>query len=186
MEKRIIIGLLLLLTGCASTNQLADTGNISNWEMKAKLAIVYPPKNCPTENCRAQSEQGKIDWKQQGSQITFSVYDPFGKELFSFVGNDKQGQAVAEGQEQYISDVKGFFTERLKMDIEPSSFRHWLIGRVDPAFPVESKDKDSFQQNGFKIEVRYWREEPIGNVPTLVIIKKGDYTIRVVIREWLS
>lgn len=186
MKKGIIFGWVLLLAGCASTNQIADTSNISNWEIKAKLAIVYPQTNCPTEVCRAQSEQGKIDWKQTGQQTMFSVYDPFGKELFSFTGDEKTGQAMVQGQEEHITDVKSFFTRQLKMDIEPSSFRHWLTGRVDPAFPVENKDTDSFEQNGFEIEARYWRQERVGNVPTLIIIKKGDYTIRVVIREWLS
>lgn len=186
MNKWIALAVAAWLSGCTSTNQIADTKNIDDWEMRAKLAIVYPPKSCPTEVCRQQSEQGKIDWKQVGKQTTFSVYDPFGKELFSFSGDDKSGQAMVQGQPQTITDVKGFFSEQLKVEIEPSNFRHWLVGRVDPAFPVSNKDIDSFEQNGFEIEARYWREESVGNVPTLVIIRKGEYTIRVVIREWLS
>lgn len=184
MLRPILIATVLLLTSCTSTNQMTSKKAINSWEMKAKLALIYPEKDCATEVCKEQSEQGKMEWSQKDNDTNIAVFDPFGKRLFSFTGNDQSGQAMIGGQQQHVSDVQTFFSQQLKMQIEPSSLRHWLTGRADPNYDVSNKTNESFQQNGFSIEARYWRNEAVGNVPTLIIIKKEGYTIRVVVQQW--
>ncbi len=180
------IAMITLLTACASSDSLVDKRAIEKWGMKSRIAIVYPEKDCATEICKQQSDQGRLQWSQDGTRTSMSVLDPFGKKLFSYDGDDQSGEAFVDGQMQSISDVRGFFKSRLKMDVAPASLRYWLIGRVDPSYEVSRKSDEVFVQNGVTIEAKYWREESVGNVPSLINIEKDNYKIRVVVREWFK
>lgn len=195
--KRVIFwGLViptLLLQGCISTNSdtFVDNRVLDRWALNGKIGLVYPQAHCQGSDCRKRSDQGGISWQQQRSDYDITITDPFGRTVLTVSGNPQQLRAQSPGENPLVVAPKEFLallakdsTQRsILSELSPDDLRYWVTGRVNPAYPVEKK-QDTFEQKGFSISARQWRTTPAGNVPALVTVKKDDFTLRLVVREW--
>lgn len=182
----------LLMAGCATTPQAVNDEPIDNWALNGKIAVVYPSLNCDRDNCPKQSDQGKITWQQQLQHYHIVLSDPFGRVVMTLDGDDTTLQAAAPKQQTIHTTPSEFVTlltqkrskQAMFADLQPQDLRYWVTGRAVPNQPKTDKGGNAFEQKGFTITGKQWRETPLGYLPSLVTVVRDQLTLRLVIKQW--
>lgn len=183
---------VIFLQGCIGDKSFIDSRIIDTWGLSGKIGIAYPNNNCQKDYCPPRSEQGNLQWKQRKNAYHFEVSDPFGRVVMTITGDNQQLLAKAPGQTPIHSTPSEFMSllvgrhkqKAILSHLSPQDLRYWVTGRPVPQVPHEKRGDSDFTQKGFTISSRQWRKTPAGNMPALVTVRKGDFKLRVVIREW--
>lgn len=181
-----------LLQGCIVDKSFIDSRIVDTWGLAGKIGIAYPNNRCQKDYCPPRSEQGNLKWQQRKTAYHFEVSDPFGRTVMTITGDEQQLLAKAPGQAPIHSTPSEFMSllvgdnkqKMLLSNLSPQDLRYWVTGRPVPKVPHEKQGESDFIQKGFTINTRQWRKTAAGNMPALVIVYKGDFKLRVVIREW--
>lgn len=185
---------LLILQGCASASLSPATSKSEDqWVLSGKIGMLYPQPNCSGNDCRLQSDQGGIRWQQQKERYEITLIDPFGRELLRLAGDNRQLTATAAGKEPLETSPDSFAQlltnqpsqQQLFADVTPKDLRYWVTGRPSPQHSAK-QNNGSFEQKGFLISASQWRETNVGEMPSLVVLKKAKMTLRLVIKSWES
>lgn len=187
----LIVGGILVLQGCASTTAFSDGKAEKAWTMNGKIGMVYPEANCVGNDCRMRSDQGSIRWQQQKTHYEIVLSDPFGRELLQLAGDNRQLTASAPGKQRISASPDEFARlltnqktqQQAFADVTPADLSHWITGRANPQHPVQESG-NGFEQKGFHINPSQWRDTNVGKMPSLVVVKKGQITLRIVIKAW--
>ncbi|MBS9778423.1 MAG: outer membrane lipoprotein LolB [Gammaproteobacteria bacterium] len=190
--KVTVVVFLLLLQGCASSQRTFVRNKvIESWNLKGKIAVVYPQGNCVGNSCRKKSDQGRINWKQIKEVYDIDVSDPFGRKVLNAKGGSSVLRILVPGKESLTLAPSDFLTLMVKdssqrkilSGLSPVDLQYWVTGRPNPSEAFEN-GTDVFLQKGFKVSARQWRNTVIGKLPSLVVIKKNDLTVKIVAKEW--
>lgn len=192
IKKNGLLLVFLGLLGCASTPQSVTDEPITHWTLSGKIAIIYPSANCNRENCPKQSDQGRINWKQQGEYYNITLFDPFGRRVMTIEGNDstltasQPKQPVIQTTPQNLVSLltKNRRQNKLFSALSPQDLRYWITGRAVPQQAVEQQKAHSFVQKGFTVAGRQWRDTTSGFLPSLVTVTKEELALRLVIQQW--
>ncbi|PID65951.1 MAG: hypothetical protein CR975_05325 [Gammaproteobacteria bacterium] len=187
-----LIATSLLLQACVSPQQASVTKKIANsWALRGKIGMLYPEANCTGNDCRLRSDQGGIQWQQEKQHYTIVLNDPFGREVLQLTGDNQQVQATAPGKSAVAAAPDGFARlltkqktqQNLLAGLTPKDLTYWVTGRPNPDYAAK-KSAHHFEQKGFTISASQWRRTPVGNLPSLVALSKGQVKLRIVIKEW--
>jgi|GEM_PF-6476685 len=187
----------LLISGCAINTNHIDTSNkhVDDWQLDGKIAITYPNANCQRDECSLQNAQGKIHWRQKKAHYNVILFDPFGRQVMHIIGNDQVLQASSRTNTPALITSPEHFCHLLAGEMQqsdqlaalsPNDLRHWLTGRAIPNIDYRKTlgNEGQFMQKGFTVTTRQWRTTPLGQMPFLVDINKGNIKVRLVIKEW--
>ncbi len=127
----------ILLSGCVTTTNMANTMAADSWQLTGKIAIAYADSRCSRERCPSRSDQGKITWKQQANDYHITLNDPFGRLLITLNGNDKSLHAQSPGKAPIIAEPQQFIAlmvadseqQSILNTLTPKLLRHWVTGR---------------------------------------------------------
>ena len=186
------LAFLFFLQGCASSKGFVEQQKIENFSLKGKIGLIYPEPNCRgSSDCQMRNNQGGITWQQKGDDYDISVKDFFGRNVLGVSGDSRQLIATITGRAPLKATPDDFANlligaksyNNVLSGFSPSDLKYWITGRVNPALPVE-KNNETFSQKGFVITARNWRMTDFGNVPSLIIIKKKKFKLKLVIKDW--
>lgn len=181
----------MTLQGCVSDAPLTTRDEITRWQLSGKIAVIYPEAYCNSETCRRQSDQGKINWKQNEQTYHVAISDPFGRQLMQLSGNERTLTATSPEKTPVVMSPNDFIQlmtsqtdQTIGADLAPADLRFWVTGRPNPKLTATDKNTQTFVQKGYEITAKQWRKTPIGYVPALVVVEKDGFTLRLVVREW--
>ncbi len=187
-----ILASTLFLQACISTDSVSVTSKVSDeWELIGKIGMVYPESNCMGNDCKTRSDQGGIKWLQNRQNYHIVLNDPFGRTVLQLSGDNQQIKASAPGKQAIIASPNEFAQlltkrkaqHRLLANLTPKDLSYWVTGRPNPD-NTSKKNKNYFEQKGYTISASQWRNTPVGHMPSLVMLKKGQVKLRIVIKEW--
>lgn len=180
------------LGGCAGTGVFIHTKADGHWQLSGKIGLVYPESHCSGgDKCRSRSDQGKIDWQQQAQAYQIRISDPFGRVVMRINGNSQQLQAQSADRpiihttpNAFVALIANNSENQTLANLSPEWLRHWVTGRPAPEATVSEQSDNQFVQNGYTVNSKQWRDTPVGKMPSLIIVTKADFTLRLVVREW--
>lgn len=150
----------------------------TTWTLKGRLGV----------SDGHDSGSGALEWQQTGRHYRFSVHAPVTGKTWVLTG--EPGHAVLEGlREQAVEavDAAALLERELGWRVPIPQLAHWARGaraggdakirfRAD-GLPAE------LDEDGWKVEYLDYRPgEP--SLPSKVFASKGDYKVRLSIREW--
>ncbi len=189
-----LVLLALLVQGCASNHIAIETRLVDQWKLNGKIAIAYPSSNCKAIGCPPRSDQGGIDWTQDKQNYTITLNDPFGRRVINIEGNEQSLTFKIPNKPQQQTTPENFVRlligqskqKTALSDLTPRDLQYWLTGRPVPKIEHVKREKGVFEQKGYTVTAKQWRGSPIGNMPSLVVIKKANTMLRLVIRDWMK
>jgi outer membrane lipoprotein LolB len=128
---------LAVLAGCASTRPAqvlpASNASIGAFFLSARVAVKMDDRGYTAS----------LRWHHSANRDSLKLLSPLG----SVVGEievDGHGVALTTADKKvYRSDDAQTLTrEVLGWDLPLSGLRYWVIGRADPAFPVQAEERD--------------------------------------------
>ncbi|MEO7430974.1 MAG: lipoprotein insertase outer membrane protein LolB [Dokdonella sp.] len=184
----------LLLAACAGRNVRplpADADLLSKqatreralatrttWTLKGRLGV----------SDGHDSGSGALEWQQTGSRYRFSVHAPVtGK---TWVLSGEPGHAVLEGLRDAVvegGDAAALLERELGWRVPVAQLVHWVRGaRAGGAAQIRFRADGlpaEIDEDGWTVEyLDYGPGEPAQ--PSKVFASKGDYKVRLSIREW--
>lgn len=191
-KKSFVVASLSLLSACVGTVLPLGDASPDNWQLQGKIGLVYPKPGCGGNDCPLSSDQGNLSWQQRDKNYSIRVADPFNRVLINLQG-DPQTMTVTQPGQAPTTTTPAEFLQRLAAasrqpailtQISPNDLRYWLTGRQSPDATATQKNDVTFVQRGFTIRATQWRDTAVGNMPSLIVISKGQFRLRLVVREW--
>lgn len=181
------------LGGCASSETFINTAAENHWQLSGKIGLVYPESHCSGNDCRSRSDQGKIDWRQQAQTYAIRISDPFGRVVMRINGDNQQLQAQSADQaaihttpDEFVALIANNADNQALSNLSPAWLSYWVTGRPAPDTPISAQNGNQFVQQGYTVNAKQWRDTSVGKMPSLIVVNKDDFTLRLVVREWLE
>ncbi|OPX56843.1 outer membrane lipoprotein LolB [Oceanospirillum multiglobuliferum] len=188
----LLILMLLLLGGCASTEVLKPTGEsymqrhndertkLTHWQMNGKIRVKTADS----------SDSANLLWQQNGQQYRIILSGPFGQSGATIQGDPYQVQLLlpekgayqASTPEQLLHDYFGW-------NLPLSHLFYWVRTLPAPLLPYQSNLNEQQQlaqliQDGWEIRYDRYHEALKPMLPGRMKISKGDLQLTLVINQW--
>ncbi len=179
-------------TETASSDTQATGNTENNWQLSGKIGMIYPPKTC-TNRCNKKSDQGKVVWRQQQQNYIVRLSDPFDRLVMRLEGNAEKLTAKEVGRkaiettpDEFLGIIARDTGNASFSSLNPKWLSYWVTGRPAPISPVTETLENEFVQEGYRVITTRWKETAVGRKPTLIIVKKGEFSLRMSISEWIA
>lgn len=158
----------------------AALASLDAWELEGRVGIVNGE----------DSGSGSMDWKQQGSVLSFDFHAPLGAGALHIEG-DATGLRVrsSRGDDFVTTDPDEDVARRLRVPLPVLSMRYWMLGLPDPSGPYE-KSVDArgelvmLKQRGWKVDYQEYSDVRGFALPVLLTLEEGDVRIKVAVNQW--
>ena len=154
-------------------------GAHTTWTLRGRLGV----------SDTRDSGSGSLEWVQDGTQFRFSMHAPVTGKTWVLAGDARH--AVLEGlRERPVegSDAASLLERELGWRVPVAELADWARGlraggdahitfRAD-GLPAE------IEQDGWTVQYLDWDEGRDPPLPSKVFASKGDYKVRLAIREW--
>ena len=179
-----LCGLLAALAGCASTRPVqvlpASNASIGAFSMNARVAVKLDERGYTAG----------LRWRHSATRDSLRLLSPVVGSVVGDIEADENGATLTTGDKKvYRSDnVQSLTREVLGWDLPLSGLRHWVIGRADPAFPVQAEDRDenqrlkSLMQGDWRITyLEYFGESAL---PARLALAYDRLKLRLIVDRW--
>ncbi len=193
MIRLLRFAFLLLLSACATLEEVPDSLNTGSWQAhKASLDGMHHwfASGRAAINNGVESWQVNLLWLQQGEDFQIRLSGPFGAGQVQLTGNNQQVELRTSDNERFYSqDIDSLLRERTGVKMPVSELRYWLVGLPSPAgkdaASIDKHGRLSLLQQG-DWRVRYKRYVAVNGLvlPGKIFADKKDLDVRVVIDEW--
>jgi len=197
LVRGALIAALLLLAACAGrgvkplppdaglmSRQVAREQALSTqttWTLKGRLGV----------SDGHDSGSGALEWHQADAKYRFSMHAPVTGKTWILSG--EPGQAVLEGlRDQPIegSDAAALLERELGWRVPVGQLVHWArgaraAGGANIRFRADGLPAE-IDEDGWKVEYIDYDAGGEPRLPTKVFASKGDYKVRLSIREWAA
>jgi len=137
------------------------------------------------------SGSGSLEWNQHGSTFRFSVHAPVTGKTWVLSGDD--GHARLDGlREQAVesADAGSLLERELGWKVPVAELRYWVRGARSPGMASIEFREDGLPavivQGGWTVRYLDYDQAQDPPLPSKVFATRGDYKVRLAIREWGS
>ncbi|MEJ8567429.1 lipoprotein insertase outer membrane protein LolB [Elongatibacter sediminis] len=153
---------------------------VADWEVEGRLAITDG----------REGGSGALIWVQSGEAVSMSFRGTLGRGSWRLSATARHAELqTADGQVYQASDVGDLVRLHAGWEVPVDALSWWVRGlAADEAW--ESRELDEFgrltrlQQSGWEVEFSRYRETGIAQVPARIFARRGDYAVKLVIRDW--
>ena len=140
-------------------------------------------------NTGERAFQGRFRWHQAAEAIELSIRSPLGTGILQVAGPPERLTVTARGETWELSDPESELSALLGWWLPVRSFKAWLLGHADPAFPAtEVLGPDRALRS---LEQRFW-ELSYGSyqlsdgllLPRRIDLSHGGLELRVMVDRW--
>jgi len=137
------------------------------------------------------SGSGSLEWNQQGSTFRFSVHAPVTGKTWVLSGdNDRARLDGLREQSVESADAGSLLEHELGWKVPVAELRYWARGGRSPgAASIEFRDDGLpavIVQGGWTVRYLDYDLAQAPPLPSKVFATRGDYKVRLAIREWGS
>lgn len=130
-----------------------------------------------------------LRWKHRADADSLRLFSPLGN-VIAQVEVDTRGAVLITGdRKEYRSDdVQALTRQVLGWDLPLSGLQHWVLGRADPALPVQSEARDAvnrltrLSQNDWRIS--YLEYAGDSALPVRMALAHDRLSLRLVVDRW--
>lgn len=192
-RQRCFLGVLLLLSGCA-TQRGHELGDITDWESrKAVLTATTRWEFSGRIGVSAANEgfNGKIWWWQRDDYYRATISGPLGVGAIRIDGENRQVTVTAEdGEIIEMQDAEIELRQRYGWTIPLNSLRYWVLGVPDPASPADLEFGEQhmllkMQQGAWTVIIDQYREGGGQQMPRRIVAVNDDARVRLVFDRWV-
>jgi outer membrane lipoprotein LolB len=151
----------------------------ATWTLRGRLGV----------SDARDSGSGSLEWIQAGARFRFSVHAPVTGKTWVLAGDAQH--AVLEGlRERPVEggDAASLLERELGWRVPVAELADWARGlRAAGAARITFRADGlpaAIEQDGWTVEYLDWDESRDPPLPSKVFASKGDYKVRLAIREW--
>jgi outer membrane lipoprotein LolB len=183
LDVFVLCGLLAALAGCASTRSAqglpASNVSIGAFALKGRVAVKLDDSGYTAS----------LRWRHSETRDTLRLLSSLGSVLGE-IEADSSGATLTTGDKKVYrsNDAQSLTREVLGWDLPLSGLRHWVIGRADPASPVQAEDRDgnqrlkSLMQNDWRIAyLEYFGDSAM---PARLSLVYDRLKLRLIVERW--
>ncbi|WP_438970623.1 lipoprotein insertase outer membrane protein LolB [Methylophaga sp.] len=195
MKKLLLLGLLVLVSGCAPVWQqkttespdalwqqrLTQQEQLNNWAFKGRTAIT-------------QGNEGwnaGIRWEEQDQDFYIKLYGPFSQGGVELKGDKHEVTlTLDDGETMTAATPEQLLVETIGWLLPVSALRDWVRGVPYSKVEVDHKQLDEkgrltlLEQGGWTIEFLRYMPFETYSMPSKVFIKHPDLSVRLVVSDW--
>ena len=150
LRKVALFALLALVAGCATQppKVLPRSNNaIDAFSLNGRVAVKLDERGYTAS----------LRWRHSATRDSLRLLSPVGSVVGQIETDDNGATLTTADKKKYrASDVQTLTREVLGWDLPLAGLRHWVIGRADPATPIQAEERDD-QQRLTSLEQRDWR-----------------------------
>jgi outer membrane lipoprotein LolB len=151
----------------------------ADWSLRGRLGV----------SDGHDSGSGSLEWRQQASAFRFSVHAPVSGKTWVLGGDD--AHARLEGlREQAVEggDAASLLERELGWKVPVAELRYWVRAQRAPGMADVEFREDGLPamiaQGGWTVRYVDYDLAQDPPMPSKVFASRGDYTVRLAIREW--
>jgi len=136
-----------------------------------------------------RGHSARMRWLHQVDSDAIWLYSPVGSTIATLTADGESATLVTARKETFQSkDVQTLTREILGWDLPLPGLQHWVLGRVDPAVPVEEIERDEqmrikrLVQGGWHIDFAGYQDN--GTLPSSLLLRFAELRLRLVIDRW--
>lgn len=175
--------LLALLASCATPRAPRELPSsnvaITDFSLDGRVAVKAGTKGY----------SANLQWRHAGEADSLRLLSPVGTMIAQLEADAGGAELVtADKQVHRSGNVQELTREVLGWDLPLDGLQHWVLGRTDPALPVEAEQRDArgrlqrFTQNGWR--VAYLAYAGDGALPARMTLLHERLSLRLVIDRW--
>ena len=179
----VCLVLVALLAGCATPRAPrglpASIDAITDFSLAGRVAV----------KAGAKGYSANLQWRHAGEADSLRLLSPVGTVIAQLEADPAAATLVTADRQVHRSDnVQDLTREVLGWDLPLKGLQHWVLGRPDPALPVEAEERDArgrlarFSQNGWR--VNYLAYAGDGVLPSRMTLLHERLSLRLVIDRW--
>ncbi len=186
----ILIVVFWLLQGCQNhqnnvkspdTNQLIDLSEIDNYQFKGKMSFS------DGEN----GGSGSVNWEKSSGLVNVRIKAPLNSKSWRLSEQTMGAELIADGKVFHADSAQKLISKELGWQVPWKQLKSWVIGQPynnNQAQVGSIVNGFSVKENGWLIE--YSRLKPpqknlSGQLPYKMIARKGNYSIKLSIKQWM-
>jgi outer membrane lipoprotein LolB len=175
--------LVAVLAGCASTRpaQVLPASNVSidAFSLSGRVAVKLD----------ARGYSASLRWRHSATRDSLRLLSPVGS-VVGEIESDSNGATLTTGDKRVYrsNDAQSLTREVLGWDLPLSGLRYWVIGRADPASPVQEQERDdnqrlkSLMQNDWHIAyLEYFGDSAL---PARLSLAYDRLKLRLIVEHW--
>jgi outer membrane lipoprotein LolB len=170
-----------LLAGCATTRAPLPDSNvaITDFSLAGRVAVKVDTKGY----------SAGLQWRHAGTSDSVQLLSPVGT-MVAQLSVDAGGATLVTGDKKVhrSGNVQELTRDVLGWDLPLDGLQHWVLGRTDPALPVEAEQRDArgrlqrFTQNGWRVDYLAYTGD--GVLPARMSLLHQRLSLRLVIDRW--
>lgn len=136
-----------------------------------------------------RGHSARMRWRHQLDSDAIWLYSPVGSTIATLFADREQATLVTSKKETFQSaDVQALTRDVLGWDLPLPGLKYWVLGRVDPALPVDEIEHDEqmrmrrLVQGGWEIGFTAYQDD--GSLPASMVLRFADLRMRLVIDRW--
>ena len=132
-----------------------------------------------------RATSGNFLWRQFAAGFELDLWGPLGQGRARLIGTDGGLTMVnAHGETVRSGDAEALMRRELGWFAPLDAFAAWVTGRPAPDWPARVHGHGSFEQLGWRVEVKSWRDVHGQTLPRRLEASRPGTRIVVVCREW--
>lgn len=178
----VVLVALLVCGACAPLRPVPDGFADFDFRVRGRIGV----------RGGGEAFSASFDWRQAGDRFAIAFWGPLGQGRTRLLGDGRAVRVIdARGQVLEDADVDALTVRALGWRAPVAALRHWVRGRVAPDAAVGlERDADGrltrFEQLGWTVELRGWRNAAAGEVPARIVATKEGRRVTVICKEWFA
>lgn len=199
MARAAIVGLLVVLAGCATTpedlkpanpeaawaSRQSILGQQHTWALTGKLAVI----------ANQEGWHAGVRWWQDGEDFQIDLLDSFGRVVARIEGNDSGVTLIQrDGSTTNAATPESLMQELYGWTLPLSGLRYWVLGIPAPLGesegPADRQRLDAqgrltgFEQAGWAVDYQHYQDiEPI-SLPDKMAVAGRDLRVKLIVDQW--
>lgn len=191
MRRWLLVVLLPLMAGCASTGVKPPDGEQSQAERRAE---ILARDNWALRGRIAVSDgrdggSARVNWEAGPQSYELWIYAPLAQGTWRLTG--KPGEVELAGPEGTFrgNDAEALLSRHLGWHIPVTGLRHWVRGIKAPG-PVTTMAFDGrgrlavLEQDGWRVTYTDWTDNPGLSMPRRIEAEYPPYQVKLVVQDW--
>ncbi|HKB83172.1 MAG TPA: lipoprotein insertase outer membrane protein LolB [Burkholderiales bacterium] len=179
----LLCGVIAALAGCASTGPPqrlpASNASIGAFSLNGRIAVKLDDRGYTAS----------LRWRHSATRDSLRLLSPLGT-VVGEIETDASGATLVTADKKIYrsNDAQSLTREVLGWDLPLAGLRYWVIGRADPALPVQAQDSDdrqrlkSIMQNGWRIVfLEYFGASAL---PARLTLAYDRLNLRLIVEHW--
>lgn len=174
---------LAVAAGCATSRAPqalpASNAGIDTFSLTGRVAVKLEQRGY----------SAKLSWRHAATGDRLRLLSPVGSVIAELEANASGASLITGDKKVYRSgDVQALTREILGWDLPLDGLQHWVVGRAEPALPVQAEERDSrgrlttLTQNDWHISYLAYAGDSA--LPARMALAYDNLSLRLIIDRW--